>query len=280
MLSLTSKYGWKVYISYFILCLALGRIMMRTSVTTELIVYLIAISLFGLGTCIAVSSRKVLLQQSWWKILAVILLLYSICEGFLGDVPRLPILNETIRNLHYHVPMWFGMIWILGVSLAYSIIYLNKFDAEADLIAAETANIALWFGMFGMVTGMVWAKYTWGEWWSNDPKQMSAAVALLMYFAYFILRGSIEDEDKRAKVAAVYNIIIFFVYLALIFVVPRLVDSLHPGNGGNPALSQLDLDSNLRMVFYPSVIGWILLGLWLTSLRVRFKKVEQAYFNF
>ena len=45
---------------------------------------------------------------SWWKIVSVLLILYSIIAGFLIQVPALPILHETIRNLFFHVTMWFG----------------------------------------------------------------------------------------------------------------------------------------------------------------------------
>ena len=48
-----------------------------------------------------------------------------------------------------------------------------------------------------------------------------------------------------------------------------MTDSLHPGNGGNPAFGQYDLDSDLRMVFYPAVLGWTLLGFWITTLQIR-----------
>ena len=57
--------------------------------------------------------------------------------------------------------------------------------------------------------------------------------------------------------------------IPLIFILPRMVDSLHPGNGGNPAFSNYDLDSRMRLVFYPAVIGWILLGFWISSLLIR-----------
>jgi heme exporter protein C len=52
-------------------------------------------------------------------------------------------------------------------------------------------------------------------------------------------------------------------------------DSLHPGNGGNPGFNQYDLDSNMRMVFYPAVIGWILFTVWVFTLRVRLEKLKR-----
>jgi heme exporter protein C len=63
-------------------------------------------------------------------------------------------------------------------------------------------------------------------------------------------------------------------FIVLIFVLPRLTASLHPGNGGNPGFNSYDLDSRLRMVFYPAVIGWILIGFWIANIQIRLKKIE------
>lgn len=215
------------------------------------------------------------MRQSWWKILAVVLLAYTLFAGLLMDVPRLPILNETIRALYFHVTMWFGMILMLTVSVVYSIKYLRSNNLEHDDMALEFTNAAILFGVLGIATGMLWARFTWGDYWSGDPKQNASAIGLLMYFAYLVLRGSISDPQQRGRIGAVYNIFAFAAFIPLIFVLPRLTDSLHPGNGGNPGFNAYDLDSKLRMVFYPAIIGWTLLGTWIATVRVRIRKVER-----
>ncbi len=215
------------------------------------------------------------MRASWWKILTIGLLLYTLIAGLLLDVPRLPILNETIRALHFHVTMWFGMIIMLVVAVIYSIKYLRNNNIRHDDMAIEFTNAAILFGVLGIVTGMLWAKFTWGDYWSGDPKQNASAIGLLMYFAYLILRNSLTDVHQRARIGAVYNIFAFAAFIPLIFVLPRLTDSLHPGNGGNPGFNAYDLDSKLRMVFYPAIIGWTLLGTWLAIVRVRLKRVER-----
>ena len=65
-------------------------------------------------------------------------------------------------------------------------------------------------------------------------------------------------------------------FIVFIMVIPRLKgsESLHPGNGGNPAFSNYDLDSSLRAIFYPAVLGWILLGTWLLNIRIRMEKIK------
>jgi heme exporter protein C len=131
----------------------------------------------------------------------------------------------------------------------------------------------LFLGVLGLLTGMLWAKYTWGEAWSNDPKQNSAAIGMLVYLAYFVLRGSLDEAQKRAKIAAVYSVFAFPVMIVLLFILPRLTDSLHPGNGGNPGFNKYDMDNQMRMVFYPAVIGWILIGVWVMQIRVRLLEI-------
>jgi heme exporter protein C len=127
-----------------------------------------------------------------------------------------------------------------------------------------------------MVTGMEWAAETWGTPWSNDPKQLGSALCMLTYFAYIILRGGMKDEEKRARISAVYNVFAFALMIPLLFILPRMVDSLHPGAGGNPGFNAYDLDNVMRLVFYPAVIGWFLLGLWIARLKVRIRLLESS----
>ncbi len=197
------------------------------------------------------------------------LLTYTVVGGLLFTVPRLPILNETIRNLHFHVPMWFGMIILFAFSVFHSVKYLSSKDLVQDLFSKELINVGVLFGILGIITGMIWANFTWGEPWSNDPKQNAAAVALLIYFAYMILRGSLSDDHQKARISAIYNIFAFAVLIPLLFILPRLTDSLHPGSGGNPGFNAYDLDSNLRLVFYPAVVGWTFLGSWIAGIMIR-----------
>lgn len=214
------------------------------------------------------------MKKNWWKIICVILMLYTVIGGMLMPVPALQILHETIRNLYFHVTMWFGMFVIFAISFVYAIKYLGSSRQEHDIVASESANVGLLFGTLGLITGSIWARYTWGSFWSNDPKELCAAIAWLIYMAYFVLRSSFTDIDKRARVSAVYNVFAFVLVIPVLFVIPRMTDSLHPGNGGNPGFNTYDLDNDLRLVFYPAVIGWTLLGIWILNIRIRIKRIE------
>ena len=190
-------------------------------------------------------------------------------------VPRLVIVNETIRALYFHVPMWFGMVVMFLVSTIYAIKYLRTPSIKNDILSVEFANTGLVFGLLGIFTGMIWANYTWGSPWHGDPKQNAAAIALLVYLAYFVLRGSVDNQEQKSRLSAVYNIFAFAAMIPLIFIIPRMTSSMHPGNGGNPGFNTYDLDSRMRMVFYPAVAGWILLGVWIATLRVRMRNAEE-----
>lgn len=215
------------------------------------------------------------MYKSWWKILGAVLVTYSTIYGLLSKVPALPILHETIRNLYFHVPMWFGMIILFTISVVHSVKYLRTNNPVDDRKAVQSINAGIVFGILGIVTGSVWARFTWGQAWSFDVKQNFAAIALLLYFAYLVLRNAIDEEQKRAKISSVYNIFAFPIMVILLFVLPRLSDSLHPGNGGNPGFNSYDLDSHMRLVFYPACLGWILIGCWIYSILFRVSSLEK-----
>jgi heme exporter protein C len=192
--------------------------------------------------------------------------------------PNRSILYESIRNLHFHVPMWFTMIALMGLSVWHSIKALGGTNVlEHDRTALAAVDVGLWFCGLGLLTGALWARATWGTFWTSDVKLNGAAVTALIYLAYLVLRGSITDAHKRARLAGIYNIFAFTLLVLFLFVVPRLnaIDSLHPGNGGNSGFNDLDLDNRLRIIFYPAVMGWVLLGLWMAQLRTRTARLAE-----
>ena len=301
------------------------------------------------------------IEENWWKLLGLGLVMYVFCMIFLiplGDdthtgfhFPDLPILNESIRNLMLHVPMWFTMFLLMGIGFVQSILTLKKkpkgqlipnpkplqhyirlnlalfiipitlsvilyafgsklfFGGLVSLIgciglitnlrykksfrghiqnlqsnnyenhynkAYTSITVGLLFGILGLLTGSVWAKFTWGAWWVvNDPQLNGALICVIIYGAYMILNASIADKAQRAKLSSVYNLFAFVILIVLLMVLPRFTDSLHPGKSGNPAFSEYDLDNSLRLAFYPAVIGWILIGYWMYKIALRVKTIKE-----
>jgi heme exporter protein C len=232
------------------------------------------------------ADRKNYMYKSWWKIAAVLLLIYTVIAGFLGPVPKLQLLGETIRNLYFHVCMWFAMMILFTVSVVNAIRYLRSFQLKYDIYSRHYAIMAIVLGILGYSTGAIWAAFTWADPNSSildnfktiarDPKLIGAAIALLVYFAYLILRDSIQDIDKKARISAVYNIFAYAILFPSIWILPRILPSLHPGNEDNPALDvKNDISGNMRIVFYPAVIGWTLLAVWITTLKIRLTLLKE-----
>lgn len=183
-------------------------------------------------------------------------------------------LDETVRNLNFHVPMWFTMISLLFISCINSILYLRTNKIKYDIIASRSAEVAVLFGLMGLATGSFWARFSWGDWWTDDYKLNGAAIGELMYLAYLILRNSVEDPGKRARLSSVYSIMAFPLFLVFAWILPKMAaNSMHPGSGDTVGFNQYPLNNNLRMTFYPAVLGWILMGWWITSLQIRNKYI-------
>jgi heme exporter protein C len=229
------------------------------------------------------------MSLSLWKILCVILLVYTFIAGILFDVPRLPQLQETIRNLYFHVCMWFTMMILFIVSVVHALKYLKKNELKHDIYSRQFAVVGIVFGLLGYATGVIWMSYTWADpnnpafvsfsAVAKEPKLIGTAIALLTYAAYLVLRDSIHDKDKKARVAAVYNLFAFAFLFPTIWILPRMLPSLHPGQEGNPALKKDDVDVSMRLVFYPAILGWTLLGIWIASLKVRLNIMRETTLN-
>lgn len=225
------------------------------------------------------------MHLSWWKIASVVLLVYTFTAGMLWEVPRLPQLGETIRNLYFHVCMWFVMMILFLISVIHAVKYLHHNDEKHDLYSRQFAVVGIVFGVLGYATGVIWMSYTWADpnnpafvsfgAVARDPKLIGTAIALLIYAAYLVLRDSVPDRDKKARIAAVYNIFAFAFLFPTIWIIPRMLPSLHPGQEGNPALNTDDVDSRMRLVFYPAIVGWTLLGAWIAHLKVRLSLYEE-----
>jgi len=230
------------------------------------------------------------MRLTWWKLTSIVLLVYAVVGGMFLPVPELPQLGETIRNLYYHVCMWFAMMILFTISVVHAIRYLRTLQQKFDHSSRLYAGTGILFGILGYGTGAIWASFTWADpniplldsfsTIARDPKLIGAAVALLVYAAYMVLRDSINDIDKRARISAVYNIFAFVLLFPAIWILPRILPSLHPGNEGNPALDvKNDISSGMRVVFYPAVLGWTLLGVWITHLKIRLQKLEDKKFE-
>lgn len=193
--------------------------------------------------------------------------------GIMGPVSRLPILEHTARNLYFHVPMWF-VLYTGAIAGAWHSARLLATGREIHDIRAESAwLVSMTAGTIAIITGIVWSRFTWyvgtDIWWNGDPRQVMVAVQLLIGGAYFVLRGSVDDPRRRGRLSAVYALLATATMPFLTYVLPRQYKSLHPGAEGNPAFSEMDIASDMRWIFYSAAVGFLMLGWWLYTQRVR-----------
>lgn len=191
--------------------------------------------------------------------------------------PTVPYLEETTRVLYLHVPAAWVTFLALGWSMLHSFLYLRRRRLEHDDQAVAAAELGLLFCLGATLSGSLWAKAQWGSYWNWDPRETSIFFVLLLYGAYLALRGSIEGEERRARLSAIYSMAAFVAVPFLLFVVPRLYHSLHPspvlpaGRSGDEG----GMDPRILGVMLAMVLGFTALFFWMTSVRVRLGRLER-----
>ena len=186
--------------------------------------------------------------------------------------PLIQGLGELGRNMLFHVPMSFVAFIAFLLATIYSILFLFKRNMEYDFRARASSSIGLLFTILSTVTGSIWARFSWGTFWNWDPRETSIFILLLIYIAYFLLRSLLEDaEEKKARIVAVYNIIAFVTVPFLMFVLPRITQSLHPGSSGTEApvinlSGKTHTDPILSYFLWTNVLLFTLLFLWIKDI--------------
>lgn len=189
--------------------------------------------------------------------------------------PMIVELKERIKIMVLHVPVAWTAVLAYLFSMIFSVMYLKKREYKYDIYANSAAGVGVILTILATVTGMIWAKFNWGSYWNWDPRETSIFVLLLIYFAYFGLRQSIENPDTRSRLSAVYSIIAFVTVPFFIFILPRISSGLHPGaSGENTAGPVLGggtemLNPNLGLTFGFSMFCFSLLFFWMFNLKVR-----------
>lgn len=209
-------------------------------------------------------------------ILRVVLLLWiagALAAGFLW-APLVPGLGPTTRVLYFHIPAAWITVVALAWSMVHSLLYLKRKRLEHDDHAASSAELGLLFCIVATVSGSMWAKAVWHSYWNWDPRETSIFFLLLIYGAYLALRSSIENDERRARLSAVYSAIAFVTVPFLLFIVPRLYFSLHPDTIINTR-GKVDMDPRIRTAFFAMLIGFTGLFFWILNLKVRLLRLER-----
>ena len=208
-----------------------------------------------------------------FKVLTFILITFVIITGILLPIPEIPALGDKARVLYFHVPMSWISVLAFFMSMWYSIRYLKTRESDYDLKSFSSAQLGFFFCILEIATGSPWAKFKWGSFWNWDPRQTSIFILLMIYGAYFALRSAIDSEEQRAKLSSVYSIIAGVTVPFFVFIMPRLVESLHPDPIIN-SQGKIHMDSTMLTVFLTSLVGFTMLYLWILNLKFRLERLQ------
>ncbi|SDE56845.1 Heme exporter protein C [Sporomusa acidovorans DSM 3132] len=169
-------------------------------------------------------------------------------------VPPAEGMGYLVRIAFFHIPVAWVSVLAFLVSAVAAGQYLRTRQLKFDWISACSAKLGLVFCLLATVSGAVFAKLTWGAYWNWDPRQTTIFILLLLYGAYLALRSAIEEEDRRAAVAAVYALLSFLTVPFLVFVIPRMYFSLHPETVLNSS-GKVDMEPLMLYVLLAAVVG-------------------------
>ncbi len=185
--------------------------------------------------------------------------------------------GESSRIVFFHVPQAWVAVLAFCVNLIASLRYLRTRNPLDDARAAAAARLGLVFSLLATVTGSIFAHVMWNSFWNWDPREISIAILLLIYAAYFALREAVPDEERRASLSAAYAILAFVTMPFLVFVVPRIYWSLHPDTIiGATGKLKMQMDPRMLQTLFASLVGFTGLFFWLYTLDVRLARVRLA----
>lgn len=212
-------------------------------------------------------------MKTYFKIIIFVIITFVVIATFIIPIPFIPTLGDKARIIYLHVPMsWIAVLAFL-ISMINSIRYLKSRELDKDIIAYSSAEIGFVFTILATVTGAIWAKFNWGSFWNWDPRQTSIFILILIYGAYFSLRSAIENAEQKAKLSSVYSIIAFVTVPFFIFIMPRIVESLHPEDAIVNSQGKITMNPVMLTIFLTSLVGFTFFFFWILNLKIRLEKL-------
>lgn len=175
-------------------------------------------------------------------------LLAALAVAWLAAVARAP--EDSVQGviqkiLYVHPPLAFAAYLGFALTAIGGALFLWRGDEAWDRLARSAAEVGVLFCTLVVVTGPIWARGTWGRWWSWDLRLTITLLLWFAYLAYLLLRGFTEGSERAARFAAVYGIaglvVIPLNYFAIEMAGGR---AIHPENLGGDSLG-----AGMRMPF-------------------------------
>jgi heme exporter protein C len=176
------------------------------------------------------------------------------------------------RIFYFHVASaWTAFVAFFVVFLA-NIAYLAGRNPKREWLATAGAEVGMAFCTVVLVTGPIWARPVWNTWWAWDARLTSTLVLWLLYAAYLLLRGLVEEPERRARIAAIYGIFAFL-DVPLVYFSIRVWRTHHPApvlGGGEGSW----LDPAMRSVLFFCWLATLAMMALLLRLRYRLEGLQ------
>src|SRR5512136_3484264 len=195
-------------------------------------------------------------------VVSAVLVVMSLVLVFLW-APREITMREVQRIFYFHVAVdWVGFLAFF-VTLVASVAYLKTHDRKWDIVGMSSVEIGALFLTLGAVSGSLWARPVWNTWWTWDARLTTVAITWLVYIAYLMLRGAIDDPQRRARFSAVYGIVAF-ISVPITYFSTKWFQTIHPDLGQTPGFG---LTANMRPPMFIAIIAFTLVYIVLMLIR-------------
>lgn len=204
----------------------------------------------------------------WLSLVGILASLYAVFVY----VPTEKEMGIIQRIFYFHVPSAWVAFLAFGVVFVASIGYLWKRDQRLDRLACSSAELGVVFTSLVLITGPIWGRFAWGTWWTWDPRLTTTLVLWLIYVSYLMLRSSITEPSRRARVSAVLGIV-GFVDVPIVFMAIRWWRTIHPVVF---EATEIRLDPAMLQTFLLSLATFTVLFVYLLLQRVWLEKSRDS----
>lgn len=210
------------------------------------------------------------LRLTWLDKIALAALVVALAFAFL--TPPEATQGNVARLLYIHVPTILVAYAAFATTLIGVVAYLVTKNLKWDQLAGAAAEVGVVFTGFTIVVGMIWAKPTWGVYWTWSARLTLTAVMLFAYLGYLALRRAIDDPVARAKRSSILGILL----VALIPIVHFSVIWWRDIHQGGTVLrpDEMQIDGILAAALLAGFVAWSLVGAALVRRTWRLARIE------
>jgi heme exporter protein C len=208
------------------------------------------------------------MRKAFAPLVVIVGLMFVAAPFLIANAPYESTMGLIQKIFYYHVPSWFGMYAAITVCGVASAIYLFQTRPAADRYAVSAAELAVLFGLMGLVTGPLWGRKAWGVWWQWDARLTSALLLWLIFVAYLLVRkyGG-PGSEKLAAATGIFGAATSpFVYKSV-----DIWRTIHPQTSVVPTLK-----APMGVPFAWSSFAFLLLFVVLLTLRVNLAERQTA----